>query len=327
MHGSQHTLLDLHRLLVECSLNTTSFMQEDEQQDDNSNSNNNNIHRPGVFFIENKFYTYGDVGDKIGEAIMRWLNEKEGSQSTTLHGKEMVVVEEELLATASPVDDDDDDNDDETTITQRKQYFGLSPSSSKMIMIPMSEMKLEDLPLRLGVRYYHIFVPPLLSPMLDLRSSNQNVLSLANESAVYVTGIHTHKKNNLSNNNNNNSAASSKVAPIIIHDTWASPQRHTCLACNYSLASVVTVNDPLTDAAPPSLDAASDRVHLQGVPMCSSCYHALHYKPVVSNDNNNREAGENDNIHIPPLLELRPRHQPSLVFPIEEYQRMVTASF
>ena len=255
---------------------------------------------------------------------MRWLNEKEGSESMLPQGKEMVVVEEELLATASPVDDDDN----ETTITPRKQYFGLSPSSSKMIMIPMSEMKLEDLPLRLGVRYYHIFVPPLLSPMLDLRS-NQNVLSLANESAVYVTGIHTHKNNNLSNNsnNNNNSAAtSSKVAPIIIHDTWASPQRHTCLACNYSLASVVTVNDPLTDAAPPSLDAASDRVHLQGVPMCSSCYHALHYKPVVSNDSN-RETGENDNIHIPPLLlELQPRHQPSLVFPIEEYQRMVTAS-
>ena len=249
---------------------------------------------------------------------MRWLNQKEGSESMIPQGKEM-VVEEELLATASVDDDNDDDN--EATITPRKQYFGLSSSSSKIIMIPMSEMKLEDLPLRLGVRYYHIFVPPLSSPMLHLRS-NQNALSLANESAVYVTGIHTHKNNNLSNN----SAATSKVAPIIIHDTWASPQRHTCLACNYSLASVVTVNDPLTDAAPPSLDAASNRVHLQGVPMCSSCYHALHYKPVVSNDNN-REAGENDNIHIQPLLlELRPRHQPSLVFSIEEYQRMVTAS-
>ena len=89
------------------------------------------------------------------------------------------------------------------------------------------------------------------------------------------------------------------------------------------------MNDPLTDATPPSLDDASNLVHLQGVPMCSSCYHALHYKPVRGiNDNNNGEAGKkNDNIHdIQPLLELRPGHQPSLVFPIEEYQRLVTAS-
>merc|ERR1712099_122219 len=60
-------------------------------------------------------------------------------------------------------------------------------------------------------------------------------------------------------------------APIIIHDTWAPPQRHYCHACNYSLASVVTVNDPLTDAAPPGLDCDSNKVYVQGVPMCSAC--------------------------------------------------------
>mmetsp|Transcript_188 Transcript_188/g.368 ORF Transcript_188/g.368 Transcript_188/m.368 type:complete len:130 (-) Transcript_188:1403-1792(-) len=102
--------------------------------------------------------------------------------------------------------------------------------------------------------------------------------------------------------------------PIIIHDTWATPQRHFCLACKYSLASVVTVNDPLTDAMPLVMDRNSDRLHLKGVPMCSACYRALHYQP------NNPQGGEKSS------LELRPGNRPSLVFPIEDYQRMVVGS-
>ena len=172
----------------------------------------------------------------------------------------------------------------------------------------MSDMKLEDLPLRLGVRYFHMLIPP--STPLHLRPNN--IWSLASESAVYVTGIHTH------------SNASIVKAPII-HDWWAPPQRHICSACNWSLASVVTVNDPLTDAAPPGLDVEyppgldvqPNKVHMQGVAMCSSCYQALHYEPSSPQD------GENSNRS---MLQLRQNHKPSLVFPIEEYQRMVTAS-
>jgi len=256
LHGSHHTLLDLHRLLVECSLNASSLKDGDE---------NNNIH-PGVFFIENNFYTCGDVGDKIGIAIKNWLSDKK-----------LGAMEEEELSTH----------------ILRQQHLGIS---NKINMIPMSEMKLEDLPLRLGVRYYHMLVPP----PTPLHFGSNNVMCLANESAVYVTGIHTHKSND------------SSKKPIIIHDTWASPQRHTCLACNYFLATVVTVNDPLTDSAPPSLDPKSNKVRIQGVPLCSSCYRALHYEPVNNLDQ--------------PLLKLRASSKPSLVFSIEEYQRMVTAS-
>jgi len=260
LHGSHHTLLDLHRLLVECSLNTSSLKEGDE---------NNNIH-PGVFFIENNFYTCGDVGDKIGVAIKNWLSDKK-----------LGAMEEEELSTQT---------------TPRQQHLGIS---SKINIIPMSEMKLEDLPLRLGVRYYHMLVPPP-SP---LHLGSTNVMSLANESAVYVTGIHTHKSKKTSNN--------SKPS-IIIHDTWASSQRHTCLACNYFLATVVTVNDPLTDSSPPSLDSKSNKVLIQGVPLCSSCYRALHYEPANNLDQ--------------PQLKLRASSKPSLVFSIEEYQRMVTTS-
>ena len=265
LHGSHHTLLDLHRLLVECSINASSLKGEEGGDDDGGN--NNNIH-PGVFFIENNFYTCGDVGDKIGMAIKNWLSDKKSG-----------AMEEEELSTHT---------------TPRQQHLGIS---SKINLIPMSEMKLEDLPLRLGVRYYHMLVPP----QTPLHLGSTNVMSLANESAVYVTGIHTHKGKTMSTK-----------PSIIIHDTWASPQRHTCLACNYFLATVVTVNDPLTDSAPPSLDPKSNKVSIQGVPLCSSCYRALHYEPANNLDQ--------------PQLKLRTSSKPSLVFSIEEYQRMVTAS-
>ena len=260
LYGSRHTLLDLHRLLVECSLNASSLKGEKGDCD-----NNNNIH-PGVFFIENNFYTCGDAGARIGVAIKNWCSDKKSD-----------TMEEEELSTHTP----------------RQQHLGIS---NKINMIPISEMKLEDLPLRLGVRYYHMLVPP----PTPLHLESTNVMSLANESAVYVTGIHTHKSNK------------STKPSIIIHDTWASPQRHTCLACNYFLASVVTVNDPLTDSSPPNLDSKSNKVCIQGVPLCSSCYRALHYEPANNLDQ--------------PQLKLRASSKPILVFPIEEYQRMVTAS-
>ncbi|KAL7540416.1 hypothetical protein ACHAXR_010093 [Thalassiosira sp. AJA248-18] len=276
LHVSQHTLFDLHRLLVECSLNTHSCTKEEGGDDDD------NI-RAGAFFIENTFYTCGEVGGKVGEAIQHWLDGKE-----PVSMKETSKIDEESLPT--------NEAKLEASLTPRRQFLGLS---SHRNLIHMSKMKLEDLPLRLGVRYFHMFVPP--PTPLHLRPNN--LWSLANESAVYATGIHTHSRKE------GNQPIPTK-APIIIHDTWAPPQRHVCLACNHSLASVVSVNDPLTDAAPPGLDAESNHVHLQGVPMCSSCYQVLHYQP------SNQQG----------LLELRLSHRPSLVFPIEDYQRMVAVS-
>jgi len=284
LHGSQHTLLDLHRLLVECSLNTASHLE--------GSDHNNNV-RAGVFFIENTFYTCGEVGYNVGRTIVRWLDRKDD-------GSEMMSETEER---PSPPD--------ESITTPRRQFLGLSSSENLM---PMSQMKLEDIPLRLGVRYFHTFVPPPVP--LHLRPNN--LCSIANESAVFVTGIHTRHNTSMNNFRNEGIQSSNARVPIIIHDTWAPPQRHTCLACDYSPASVVAVNDPLTDSAPPSLDPESNQVHLQGVPMCSSCYQALHYQP-----SNRREEGENGSES---LLELRQDHQPSLVFNIEDYQRMATAS-
>lgn len=290
LHGS-HTLLDLHRLLVECALGAESYAKDGEED---------NV-RAGVFFIENTFYTCGEVGDRSGEAIQRWL----------LLDKESGAMKDKSEKEEGPLPSKNAANS-ETTTTLRQYFLGLS---SRNDLVPMSKMKLEELPLRLGVRYFHMFVPP--PAPLNLRPNN--LWSLANESAVYVTGIHTLNNNDTSLNNEGGEGKrppQHTKAPIIIHDTWGPAQRQICFACNYSLASVVTVNDPLTDAAPPALEKEdSNIVHLQGVPMCSSCYQALHYQP------SNRLEAEDRNSQ--PSLDLRSSHQPSLVFPIEDYQRMV----
>lgn len=292
LQGSQHTLLDLHRLLAESALGRDAYKKE---------SDGGETVRAGVFFIENTFYTCGQVGESAAGAIRRWLDgredrlvgdESEGSDSKK---EEETLAEMEVRIGAR--------------ITQRRYLLGLSTCQDA---IPMSEARLEDLPLRLGVRYFHMLVPP--PAPLCLRPND--LWSLANESAVFVTGIRTHI--DASAVDSRCKRAERTKAPIVVHDTWAAPQRHFCLACNHSLASVVTVDDPLTDAASPALDRNRDRVHLQGVAMCSSCYRALHYKP-------NHQRGEEG--HSQPLLELWSKHRASLVFPIEDYQRMATASY
>ena len=300
LYGSHHTLFDLHRMLVECSLSTDSNMTRCD-----ASSNNNNI-RPGVFFIENTFYTCGDAGDSAVETIKRWLDGKEyyGPPQISDDTENVDELEKGLLP---PV---------EYTDTSRREFLGLSLCNNT---IPMSQMKLEDVPLRLGVRYFHMFVPP--STPLQLRPNN--MWSLANESAVFVTGIYTHSNASGSNTRHGGHRSTDAKTPITLLDMWGSAhrQQHTCFGCNHSFASVVTVNDPLTDAAPPSLDSETNTVHLQGVPMCSSCYQSLHYKP-ISGHGKGAKSGNHS------LLELRSGsdHQPGLVFSVEEYQRMVTAS-
>jgi len=283
----------------------------------------------GVFFIENNFFTCGEAGDEIVEAIHHWLDSKELESE---EDKEPVPMEEQSVKVERPLPIYNGNL--EATNAQRRNFLGLSPFKKS---IPMSKMNLEDMTFRLGVRYFHMFVPPPISS--NMRPDNLG--SLANESAVYVTGIHTHpqtlvagRKSATQNNIGSNQQPYSRLntpgrcaernakqstrtrAPIIIHDTWAPPQRHYCLACNYSLASVVTVNSPLTDATPPGLGLDSDKVHPQGVPLCSACYEALHYQQSYRRG---EDTGDQ------PLLKLR-SHGPFLAFPLDDYERMVTSS-
>ncbi len=303
LHGQHHTLLDLHRLLVEFALNASS---NDENNDTASAVG-------GVFFIENVFYTCGADGKRVQEAIRIWLDSKAKGEGDTAS---VNAAEAEALSLL------------------RREYLGLSSSSTNNAAIPMVEMMLEDLPVRLGVRYFHMFIPPPIPLFQNVSSSSSSALSawcLSNESAVYVIGIHTHIIGSDSNATTEKGGEEEKekevrhVPPIIIHDAWSPPLRHVCHACQHSYASIVTVDDELTDAPPPGLDGTTGRVHVWGVPMCSYCFRALHYRPASREECGNEdicgEAKATTN-----FLELRSRHGPSLVFLIEDYQRMVTAS-
>ena len=314
LHGEQRTLLDLHRVIVESALNKEAYGVDsiDNDVDENNTSVVN-----GIFFIENTFYTCGQVGTHVAEAITCWLDEdsnNEGEGSTTT-----------LLT------------------SRRRKFLGMLPNAllpsvgnSATRIIPMSEIRLEDVSLRLGVRYFHMFIPPPTPSSLHLlfhghghdevddESSSRKIhssWSLATESAVFVTGIHTiplskslSKRTDVNNERKDDTIGTKH--PILIHDTWAAPQRHICYACNHSPASVVTVNDELTDAAPPGLDDRTNKIYLQGVPLCSSCYRAMHYCRHENTDDGNRG------------LKLRPSENDHafLVLSIEEYDRLVTLS-
>jgi hypothetical protein len=317
LHGEQRTLLDLHCVIVESALNKEAGVHSID--DDNNNNNNNDNDKSvvsGIFFIENTFYTCGKVGTNVAEAITRWLDEDSNNEegSTTL------------------------------LTSRRRKFLGMLPSqlhstsNAATKIIPMSEIKLEDLSLRLGVRYFHMFIPPPTPSSLrllfqgqgqhdevDEESSRKNhsSWSLATESAVFVTGIHTiplSKTDSLSKktevNNEEKDETIGTKQPILIHDTWAAPQRHICYACNHSPASVVTVNDELTDAAPPGLDDRTNKIYLQGVPLCSPCYRALHYCRHENIDNGIKELKLRSSEH----------DQAFLVFSIEEYERLVSSS-
>ena len=117
-------------------MNTSSI-----HQDDNDNTT---AAVGGVFFIENIFYTCGSDGMKVQEVIDNWLDarDKGGGQRPRMS----------------------------QVSSLRREYLGLSSLKTKYATTPMVEMRLEDLPIRLGVRYFHMFIPPpvpLFQHLLD----------------------------------------------------------------------------------------------------------------------------------------------------------------
>ena len=120
-------------------MNTSSI-----HQDDNDNTT---AAVGGVFFIENIFYTCGSDGMKVQEAIDNWLDARDKGGAETKNVAEVKAVP-----------------------SLRREYLGLSSLKTKYATTPMVEMRLEDLPIRLGVRYFHMFIPPpvpLFQHLLD----------------------------------------------------------------------------------------------------------------------------------------------------------------
>ncbi len=153
----------------------------------------------------------------------------------------------------------------------------------------MDGIKLEDLTLRLGVRYTHINLQSRMG-------SNQR-----SESALLVTSIQSHPIScSLSSDigEQNHEQSINKYVPIIIASSQQSQTHNMCVACNYLPANVATVNDVMTDASLtfPSIDNNS-----MGTPLCASCFRELHYQSSHHSGN---------------LLQLRPNRSQLKVFPL-----------
>lgn len=269
LHGSQHTLLDLHRTLIEQS---PAYKVSDDIP-------------AGIFLIENILYTHGDAGEAAADSIIsQWLD-KCNSQPKVEDNKEAVP-------SSAAADTGTDDS---------------NPSQRKPKVVPMVGIKLEDIPIRLGVRYSHI----------NLQSSKSNVCDniLSDATALYVTDIQSHPILSSSSSGNeqqdqkDDTQSVSSSIPIVIHDIWTSSQQSQtthdmCAACNYLPATVATVNDLLTDGSLtfPSVDNSIETVN-QGTPLCALCFRELHYQ------RDDESSGD--------LLVLRPNRSELKVFPVD----------
>ncbi|KAL3773922.1 hypothetical protein ACHAWO_004530 [Cyclotella atomus] len=210
LSGSQHKLLDLHRVLVE-----SAYTAEGQ-----SHTLGNSSLVAGVFFIENNFYTHGDNGEHVWRDILQWLDN-------------------------SHLDESEAEFSNSGDRSDRRKHLCISSNNSST---PMSDVHLENLPLRLGIRYVHIIT--------DQSSLRPNKISLRNESALFVTSIQTHKSNRT-------------LTHPILHDKWTPLKPPgSCSACNSATATVVTMNDELAST------------ESQGAQLCGACFRDLHYKVV-----------------------------------------------
>ncbi|KAL3794168.1 hypothetical protein HJC23_012875 [Cyclotella cryptica] len=256
LSGSRHTLLDLHRLLVECAITadgrSARYKNESEHVCDSAPS--------GVFFIENSFYTHGVIGEHVGRTILQWLS---------VHQTDDITNESGIMMK-------------QATVSSRQNHLGLASSCDST---PMSKIYLESLPLRLGIRYVHMFI--------DNSSSQLDKASLCSESTLFVTDIHTNpclSSYKQETHEHLKNAVLISHAPII-HDAWTPlKQIPSCSACNSAAATVVMMNDELTDlsstvtlANAVSKSSTSHQVEFQGVLLCACCFRALHYAESVGN--------------------------------------------
>ena len=227
----RHTLLDLHRVL------TGSTGSDDP---------------PGVFFIEDRFYVHGELGESIFEEISSWLDEDEaGGSSASMESKTNASKDS----------------------SEKSRRWRLGISRAPIESTDMSEAPLGKIQLRLGVRYVHIAVPRRLNQLSGMDSMSVETALFATDIQTYFTG------------------QGDELPGPVMHDIWTQSERPTCIACKSTTASVVVVDDPLVpDVAPPPIrhecdaEGDGDTLEFHGACLCQFCYRALHYEPCDERD-------------------------------------------
>lgn len=202
---SDQTLLDVHNCIVE--------MGEDVLFEKGKRIFMSEIPMSapasGYFFIEDTFYTATSHVDYV-TPVKKWLD-------TDLHNGKKT-----------------------RTVKSRRRWLGI-PHDIELNQMLMADMKLEDLSLRLAVRYVHIFngdcETSIFFTDVGMRTAHENI-----ESHEYPI-IHDIFTN----------STSSKIHGQAL-----------CKGCDHLPGEVVTIEDELSDGGPTLF--------------CSLCYKKLHYK-------------------------------------------------
>ncbi len=241
LHGSQHTLLDLHRTLIEQS---PAYKVSDDIP-------------AGIFLIETVLYTHGDAGEAAADSIIsQWLD-KCNSQPKVEDNKEAVP-------SSAAADTGTDDS---------------NPSQRKPKVVPMVGIKLEDISIRLGFRYSHINLQSSKSNVCDNILSNASALYVTDIQSLSSSSSGTEKQDQKDDKQSVSSRIPIVIHDIWTSSQQSQTTHDMCAACNYLPATVATVNDLLTDGSLtfPSVDNSVETVN-QGTPLCALCFRELHYQ-------------------------------------------------
>jgi len=162
------TLQDMHNIIVECSqdeLFNHGMQSSQELETRRSNSNGKKLQSSGFFFIEDTFYTTGEV-DYVS-FILQWLDDevtidlKKKAPSDDTKKKRKYTKK-----TPPPV------------IRSRREFLGIK-KDIELKVVPMKDTKLSDIVFRVAYRYVHVFNGDCESAIffsdVSLRMSNENV--------------------------------------------------------------------------------------------------------------------------------------------------------
>ena len=210
----EQTLEDLHKILIELGRETLGIVTLEDGSGSLDGGRTKTFSDSGMFFIENKFYSFGEV-DYSGVAL-DWLYGK------TEH---LCSRSEEDNGTDKARDTDSFNSSNHPAFELRRNYLGLGSSNplQRPAPIPMSSIRLDSIPIRLGRRYLHV-------------SDGDR------EVAVFFTDVRVIQDD------------PGVVGYPLLHDTWTLPSsRLDCAGCEQRPAVLVTYNNDLTDGSPTPL--------------------------------------------------------------------------
>jgi hypothetical protein len=202
-------LLDVHNAIVQMGDDVLFDKGTSLHGEKQSNAHEQSSPSPGYFFIEDTFYIATEDDADYVAAIKTWLDFDVHKGRKT------------------------------NNVKSRRRWLGI-PDDVELKQVKMQDVILEDLELRLAVRYLHVY--------------NGDC-----ETSIFFTDVGMRKENE---------NIDSDEYPLI-HDIFttstASKIYHpmTCHACNHSPGQVITIEDELTDGGPTLF--------------CSLCYKKLHY--------------------------------------------------